>query len=65
MEKEVKPTGLSECNKREEEDAFFGGRDSKESGRGDGMREGGLAGSGECSFTFCLPPKMVVSEDEA
>lgn len=65
VEKEDEPAGLSECVRREEEDAFLRGRVSKESGRGEGMRQGGLTGSGEGSFAFCLPPKTVLREDEA
>ena len=37
---------------------------SKESGRGEVMREDDSAGSGECSFAFHLPPKTVISGDE-
>ena len=64
MENKVEPTGLSGSDKREEEEAFFRGRVSKESGREDVMREDDLAGSGECSFAFRLLPKMVISGDE-
>ena len=64
MENKVEPTGLSGSDKREEEEAFFRGRVSKESGRGEVMREDDLAGSGKCSFAFRLSPKTVISGDE-
>ena len=62
LERDAEPAGLSEGIWREEEEAFLRGRVSKESGRGEGTRDGDLTGSGEASFALRSPKTVLVGE---